>query len=446
MRAFLILCCGVVGCDAVPAEVVPTPLDAAEVPLPTPDAAPPCANGVADVGESDVDCGGVCGACANGRRCTAAADCLGGYCVALTGRCGRAVAFAAPVLYAAGFKPYAIAAGDLDGDGDVDLVVANELESTVAIYRNNGAGAFTRLPAAAATGEYPTGMAIADFDHDGIPDVITADYHGNSVSLLRGTGVGASYRLAARASYLTAAGAETSNVAVGDLDGDGLPDAVASNPQAHSISVFLARPGATLSPATNLPCGPQSEPYSVAIGDFDGDGAADLAAADDRSRTVVVMRGRGDGRFDALPAQPAIEGTGSFILLARDMNRDGVLDLVVSNRSSHDVSVLLGRGDGTFHAALVATAGPLSGPYALAVADFNLDGVPDVVVSSFLSGATSVLLGRGDGRLAAPLLGATTGAYSYGVAAADLDGDGIPDLAVVNAVNNTLAVVLGTAP
>ncbi|MDX2086944.1 MAG: VCBS repeat-containing protein [Kofleriaceae bacterium] len=351
------------------------------------------------------------------------------------------LSFAAPVYYASGYKPYFVRSGDLDGDGDLDLVVGNEQASAVAVFRNAG-GSFVRV-AEFPTGVYPTGAALVDLDRDGWLDVITADYRGDSVSVLRGRG---DATLFMATSYPTVPGGETSNVAAGDIDGDAIADVIATNPQRASASVFLGQANGTLIVAQTIVLGTpgSAEPYSVAIGDFDRDGRNDAAIADDRLGRVRVYLGNGDGTF-TVGTTPAIGGVRSHILLAHDMDRDGNLDVVVANRNSDDVSVLRGNGNGTFRTAIVTSTGFNTGPYSLAIADFNLDGNPDVATANFMTSSMSVLVGRGDGTFSAVVSGGVIGGTSYGIAAGDFDGDGKPDLAIANATSNNIAIVRNTS-
>jgi hypothetical protein len=407
----------------------------------------PCQNGVQDGTETDVDCGGpTCHPCAGGRHCRVATDCANQRCDAASGTCTdlRPVTFAAGVSYPSGPKTYVMWSGDMNRDGLVDLVAANEQGNSVTVLLGRGDGTFAPAGPEFPTGAYPTGGAIADFNGDGIPDVVTANYHGNSVSILLGVGDGT---LGPPGEYPTEPGAETSNLAVGDLNGDGVPDVVATNPATGSMSVFLGRADGTLQPGTNLRVGLLgfSSPFSAAIADFDGDGKRDVALADDAGRAMIVRLGNGDGTFRPEVEYP-IGGEGSFVVVAADVNMDGKVDLVVANRGSDGVSVLLGRGDGTFRAPIVAGTGAGTGPYALAIGDFNLDGVPDVVTANYQSSTASVLLGVGDGRFEAPLDAGNTGNISYGVATGDFNRDGRPDFAVCNAASNDVVVRLNTSP
>jgi FG-GAP-like repeat len=428
----------------------------------------PCFNDRQDGDETDVDCGGgTCRTCAGGRACSANTDCASGTCEA-SGTCAglRAVAFDRSVVDAAGEKPYALFCADLDGDGDLDLASADELSSNLVVLRNDGAGGFPEVivpddPPLTTShvvleqylvnpddiNQYPTGGAVADLNGDGVPDVITANFHGDSVSVMLNPGTGV---FGATASFGTVAAGETSNLALGDLDGDGKLDVIATNQSKASVSVFLSQGDGTLRPSVTIPVGitGAAEPFSAAIADFDGDGHADVAIGDQLTSTVIVRLGNGNGTFQPEVAY-SLRGQGAPVILALDINGDGKPDLISANRDSNNISVLLGRGDGTFRKAITSSTGTDSGPYAIAIADFNNDGVPDVVTGDFFItkantfNTASVLIGIGNGKFEPPVV--VPGFASYGVAVGDFDGDGKVDFATANFADHSVTIKLNTS-
>jgi hypothetical protein len=179
-------------------------------------------------------------------------------------------------------------------------------------------------------------------------------------------------------------------VAVGDFNGDGVPDLAVTNSGPRTVSVLLGNGDGTFRTAFNCPVG--AAPTCVAVGDFDRDGILDLVVNNNvASGTVSVLMGNGDGTFRAAGSYAA--GISASAVAVADLNGDGILDLAVANGGSNNVSVLLGNGDGTFGAAVNYPAGGGDQPFprSMAVGDFNGDGTPDLVVAS---DTVSVLLGK----------------------------------------------------
>jgi hypothetical protein len=177
----------------------------------------------------------------------------------------------------------------------------------------------------------------------------------------------------------------------------------------------------------------------VIVADFNGDGKLDVAAANYDSGTVSVLLGKGDGTFRKARSFPA-GGHPRWLALA-DFNRDGKLDLVVANRFQvGTLSVLLGKGDGSFASPVSYPVG--SFPAAVAAGDFNGDGKVDLAVGNFGTSDVNVLLGNGDGTFRQAVNYPAGPGALLALAAADINGDGKLDL-LTTAHNNDLHVLLG---
>jgi hypothetical protein len=188
-----------------------------------------------------------------------------------------------------------------------------------------------------------------------------------------------------------------------------------------------------------------SGPTSAVVGDFNGDGIPDLVVANRDSDYVSVLLGNGDGTFQSASNFPA--GSHPLSVAVGDFDRDGNLDLAVvgfycgnDGCTDETVRVLLGNGDGSFESAGNFLAG--SRPSSVAVGDFNFDGILDLAVANEGSNNVSVLLGNGDGTFQAAR-NFSAGNRPSSVVVADFDGDGYLDLAVANAGSNNFSVLLG---
>ena len=248
-----------------------------------------------------------------------------------------------------------------------------------------------------------------------------------------------------------AAGSDPASVAVGDFNGDGILDLAVADAgdffgNGTGVSILLGNGDGSFQAVQTYAAGLDSS--SVAVADFNGDGILDLALANpfNSGGTVSVLLGNGDGSFQA--AQVYAVDPNPVAVVAADLNGDGVTDLVVAcaggaANPGSTVDVLLGNGDGTFQAAQSYAAGP--SPSFVAVADFNGDGIPDLAVADGgvalqPGGAVSVLLGNGDGTFQTAQ-SYTVPSSAHAVAVADVNGDGIADLAVSQ--DSGVSVLLG---
>ncbi len=334
---------------------------------------------------------------------------------------------------AVGAGAYGAATGDFNGDGFADVVVENYTAGTVSVMLGKGDGTF--LPQVTyAVGSQPERVLVADLNGDGKPDMVVANSASNTISVLLGNGDGT---FKAQVTYPCASPV---GLGVMDINHDGIPDVVAGDYYANTMSVLLGNGDGTLLAAVTYPTG--STPQTVAEGDFNGDGNVDVVVGNEGGATVGVFLGNGDGTFQAMVTYAV--GDLPQGVQAGDFNGDGKLDLAVSNQGDGTVSVLLGNGDGTFLPQVTYAVGVQ--PVGIEVADFNGDGIADITVGNTgqASLTEGVLLGKGDGTFA-PQVTFATGNFPYGVAVADFNGDGLPDMVVSNFNDATATILLSQA-
>jgi hypothetical protein len=227
------------------------------------------------------------------------------------------------------------------------------------------------------------------------------------------------------------------SVAVGDFNGDGQQDLVSANRVSNNVSVLLGNGAGSFNAATNFAFG--SLPIFVAVGDFNGDGKQDLAVANNGSGNVSILLGDGGGGFGAVTDFSV--GTEPRSIAVGDFNGDGRQDLAVANEISNNLSILLGNGAGGFSAATNFGVG--TDPRSVAIGDFNGDGKQDLATANTGSDNLSVLLGDGAGNfsVATNIAGGFTDPFS--VTVGDFDGNGRQDLAVANPDADNMSVLLG---
>ena len=290
--------------------------------------------------------------------------------------------YQAAVNYAAGSSPASLAIGDLNGDGRQDLAVANQGSNDVSVLLGTGNGAFT-APASYTVGSYPFCVVMSDFNNDGQLDLAAANVGSSNVSVLLGHGDGT---FAAAVNYSAGNGARS--LAVGDLNGDGKADQAVANGNSYSYSLLLGNGDGTFGPTAGFFV--PSPPVAVAIGDLNGDGKLDLAVAESDGG-VMVLLGSGNGTFTYGPdAVSYATGSYPFSVAIGDLNGDGRPDLALANYGDNNVSALLGNGDGSFQTAINYGAGTY--PLSAAIGDLNGDGRLDLAVTNSGSNDVSVLL------------------------------------------------------
>lgn len=345
------------------------------------------------------------------------------------------IQFSLPYTLTAGLDPYNIGAGDLDNDGDADLVIVNVSGNNCSLYRNDGGGVFVSI-GIVTVGASPRSVAIGDFDGDTRNDLAVACFNSNSVSILRNLG---NWSFATHASY--AAGPGPQCVVAGDLDNNGRLDLVVADTgmatNTNTVAVLWNNGSGAFNELDLHTVG--IKPRAVTLLDIDHDSLLDIASADSDPDTVTILRNIGGGNFTTTGSYPVQRFP--FAIAAADWDGDAHPDLAVLNSVAGTMSLLRNDGDGQF-AAMGAPLPTDNAPRSVQPIDVDGDGAMDILLANYLSSTISLYHNTGDGTFEPRLtLAFPANSGCTAVAVADFDSDGRPDAAVANRTVGTGSIL-----
>lgn len=349
------------------------------------------------------------------------------------------IAFEERTDWPAGRAPFWIDSGDFNGDGRPDLVTANHGSDDLSVLMGHPDGQFASgepVPIGRTGPLGPIEVRVADLNGDGQDDLLVSNELAATLTVLPGRG-------AARfdAGVVIETSSPPGGLALGDLDRDGRLDVILALPLELHLQVRIGTADGFGEPRAVMVPGP---PSRIAVGDLDGDGVPDLAVTSGTDDRLFILTGTGSASF--LPPRsidlPAFSLPNAVVI--EDIDRDGRADIAVANEGDDSVILLAGQGNGVFSRRRFDVA---AGPVALAVADLDGDGIVEMITASRLASRVSVLAGRGSGDFAS-FQEFRVDAAPSALVVEDFDRDGLPDLATSNTDGNDVSVLLnrsGTA-
>jgi hypothetical protein len=345
--------------------------------------------------------------------------------------------------------PRSIVTDDFNKDGKLDLAIANNRSlGTVSILLGNGAGGFSG-PTNFTVGRNPTFIAAGDLNGDTNPDLvvshesISSSQHELAVLLGNGTG---GFGPQIQVSLVNGFQNRTNSVAIGDVNGDGKPDLATASSTFNAVIVFFGDGTGHFNSSKSFDSGGIFPTY-ILLRDLNGDSKSDLIVANNSSPSgggnIATFLGDNAGNFSA--AKAFAVGSGPISMAVRDFNGDNQPDVAVINSTSGNMSVLLGDGAGNFSAAVNYSVG--STLSAVVAGDFNADGRLDLAT---LTPGGTVVIFRGDGAGSFspvahfPATGPTNSLDGSALTLGDFNGDGRPDLAALNQFQAGLGILLNS--
>ena len=335
-----------------------------------------------------------------------------------------------------GNKPGGLAVADFNGDGRLDVAIANESDNTVSVLLTKPDGSY------APKVDYPVGntpvqLVAADFNADGKIDLAVVNSKDSTVSILLGVGDGT---FQPQVTYST--GVMPVAIATADFNGDKKSDLAIANQTDGTLSILLGNGDGTFTAQTStVAVGPT--PFAVIANDMNADGKPDLLVLNGTlgsSATLSLLTNKGNATFG--PASSLLQGALGALAVG-DINHDGIPDIAVTVTTAEQVSILLGNGTGGFQTLSLSVGNSLGTlPQAIALGDFNHDGKLDLAVSEYYF--VAIYPGNGDGTFQSPLRGGIPSTTNLPMmAVGDFNNDGLLDLAALIQDDNVLVVFLG---
>jgi len=337
---------------------------------------------------------------------------------------GRSRFLASSDITGSGRKTRSVALGDLNGDGFLDLVLSNDSIAS-QIVLNDGHGGLGTPSDITGSGKAPSKMALGDLNGDGAIDLVLANFGIASqifLNLNNGTGTFAA------PSDITGSGNISTDVALGDLNGDGALDLVLGNNSVPS-QVFLNNGTGTFAAPSDI-IGSRNATMSLAIGDLNGDGALDLVLGNNGFPSQIALN-NGQGGFNPL-SEISDSGRDTYSVALGDLNSDGFLDLIMGNYYGDSSQVALNNGKGGFDSPS-DIPGSGQNTNSVALGDLDGDGSLDLVLGND-GFASQVAINNGYGGFTLSSNIPNSGKATTSAALGDLNGDGTLDVVLGNDV------------
>ena len=341
--------------------------------------------------------------------------------------------------------PGSVAVGDINNDGDLDMIIAKSKTGHIEILIGNGIDSFT-LQTTLFTGEesIPQLIVMNDFNNDSQLDLAVVKGGSKNIGIFLGNG-DATFR--AEVTFLnTVDNDDPTAIAIGDFNEDRYLDLVVANGYAHNIRMLLGNNDGNFRDHLSFYTGDFSSPGAVAVGDFNKDGHLDIVVTCFGNNYIYKLFGSGNGSFtEPIPILIQQYSMPTAVVVA-DFNRDNRLDIAVVNSNLYDTDIMLGEANGTFAEPITYSTAASRSVNSIVAGDFNNDNKLDLVIANYYTRSLGILLGIGNGSFLeqTTILPEKLKNRPWAVAVSDFNRDNKLDLVITDGINSTVIVLLNT--
>jgi hypothetical protein len=332
---------------------------------------------------------------------------------------------------------------DVNGDSKPDIVFANDIQYEMGVLLNFGNGTFRpQTSYSTGIGAFPQCVSGKDVNGDGKVDIIVANNGGNNVGVFFNGGNGT---FLPQTTYSTGFSSYPPSVSGADVNNDGAPDIVVANQNLGTVGVLLNFGNGTFRPQTTYSTGVGGGPTSVVVADVSGDGKPDIIVVNYNKNSIGVLFNIGNGTFSPVTTYSTGNNSAPRSVFVADVNSDNKPDLIIANQNANNVGVLFNVGNGTFGPQTTYYTGNNSSPISVSVADVNYDSKPDILVAHYGTNTIGLLLNVGDGTfLPQTTCPARANSRPQSISVSDVNNDSKVDVIVANSGESTVGVLLAT--
>jgi len=270
-------------------------------------------------------------------------------------------------------SPNDVKSADLNGDGKLDLISTRVADNVAVVRFGNGDGTF-QSEVTYAVGNAPYFLALADLNANSVLDLVVSNISTNNISVLLGNGDGT---FGAATNYSAPAG--VASVRIVQPDNSGVADIAVVGSSSNLLSILPGNGDGTFGASADYVTG--ANPFNLAKGDLNRDGFDDIVVPNTSTNTFDLFLAAGDGSYNSRTS--IVAGNGANAAAIADLNSDGFADVVISNTDDNQIQIFAGNGNGALTSAALLNTGPIPESVYIQPVDLNKDGLLDLVVSKW---------------------------------------------------------------